>query len=67
MEALGPFNVVVVIFFIILAILTLLMPFFVLRIRNEMIKLNKNVEKLVELFGDKAPTPITKQPSPNYD
>ena len=64
MEALGPLSVVGVIFLIILAILILLMPFFVLRIRNEMIKLNKNMERVVDLLGDIAPTPITKQSAP---
>ncbi len=54
MEAFGALSGIVGIFIIIVAILAFLMPFFVLRIRSEMIKLNKNMEKVIELLGGKA-------------
>ena len=50
MDALGAFSGIVIIFLIIVAILAFLMPFFVLRIRNEMIKLNRNVAEAVDIL-----------------
>lgn len=51
MEALGGLYLIVWLFLIVAAILAFLMPFFVLRIRNEMIKLNKNMSQLIELLS----------------
>ena len=39
---------IVIAFFVILAFLTLLIPFFIYRIRNESIKLNANVTKILD-------------------
>ena len=57
MESLGEFSAIVTVFLIIVAILAFLMPFFVLRIRNEMIKLNEKMTKVIELLGGKDITP----------
>ena len=38
---------IVIVFFVILAFLTLLIPFFIYRIRNESIKLNANLTKIL--------------------
>jgi len=44
MEMFGTFwGLVIAIFILVLAVLALLMPFFVLRIRNEVILINKNL------------------------
>lgn len=51
METLGAIYIIIVIFLIIVAILAFLMPFFVLKIRNEMIKLNNNMDKVIDLLG----------------
>ena len=52
MEEFGAiFIIIIVIFFIIVAILGFLMPFFVFKIRNEMIKLNNNMDKVIDLIG----------------
>ena len=51
MEAFGAFYIIVAIFLIIVAILSLLMPFFVLRIRNEIISMNKKMSELIELLA----------------
>jgi len=52
LEAFGALSGIVVVLFILIAgILAILMPFFVLRIRNEMIKLNENMAKVIELLG----------------
>jgi hypothetical protein len=51
MGALGTLAGVIWLIIIIAGILAVLMPFFVLRIRNEMIKLNENMSKIIELLG----------------
>ena len=56
MEALGALGVllyiVVILFLLIAAILAFLMPFFVLRIRNEIISMNKKMSKVVALLRE---------------
>jgi uncharacterized membrane protein YciS (DUF1049 family) len=47
----GFVTLVAVVFGVILAVLAMLMPFFVFRIRNEMIRLNKQVGRAVELLN----------------
>lgn len=60
MEAFGLFYIIVAIFLIIVAILSLLMPFFVLRIRNELISMNKKMSELIELLAGQSGTVKTE-------
>ncbi|MBW1715844.1 MAG: hypothetical protein JRJ77_08480 [Deltaproteobacteria bacterium] len=60
MEAFGVFYMIVAIFLIIVAILSLLMPFFVLRIRNEIISMNKKMSELIELLAGQSSTVKTE-------
>lgn len=53
-----PLMIIAVIFLIVLAILTFLMPFFVFRIRNEMIRLNAQVANMVTMLGGIKPAPV---------
>ena len=53
------FGELVGIFKLIVAVLAVLMPFFVLRIRNEMISLNRKMEILVTIAQEKHPPPPT--------
>ena len=53
MGALGTLAGIIWLIIIIAGILAVLMPFFVLRIRNEMIKLNENMSKIIELLSGK--------------
>jgi len=46
----GAFSGVITVFILIAVVLSFLMPFFVLRIRNELISMNKELSKLIELF-----------------
>jgi hypothetical protein len=57
MGALGTLAGIIWLIIIIAGILAVLMPFFVLRIRNEMIKLNENMSKIIELLSGKRGTP----------
>lgn len=54
MEALGAFSGIIILFILIAAILAFFMPFFIFRIRNELIDLNKKTgatnEKLSEII-----------------
>ena len=50
--ATGIFILALTIFLIVLAILLFLMPFFVFRIRNEMIKMNSRMDKVVMLLEE---------------
>ena len=63
MEGMGALYGIWSIFALIVAILALLMPFFVFRIRNEMISMNKKMSVLIELLsgskGDVADKQIT--------
>jgi uncharacterized membrane protein YciS (DUF1049 family) len=52
----GFVTLVAVVFGVILAVLAMLMPFFVFRLRNEMIRLNKQVGRAVELLNVIAQT-----------
>ena len=56
----GLVALAVVIFLIALAILSILLPFFVFRIRNEMILMNQQMAQLVHTLGGKG---IKKQPA----
>jgi hypothetical protein len=51
MEGVGALYGIWWIFLLIVAILALLMPFFVFRIRNEMISMNKKMSVLIELLS----------------
>jgi len=51
MEFMGAFSGIITFFILIAVILALLMPFFVLRIRNELISMNKKMSELVELLS----------------
>jgi len=53
------FGELVGIFKLIVAVLAVLMPFFVLRIRNEMISLNRKMKILVTIAQEKHPPPPT--------
>ncbi|MBN2570126.1 MAG: hypothetical protein JXB42_11910 [Deltaproteobacteria bacterium] len=51
MEAFGTFWVMAIaIFFLVLAVLAILMPLFVLRIRNEVILINKKLSLISDLL-----------------
>jgi len=52
MEAFGAFSGIIVLFLIIAAILAFLLPFFVFRIRNEMISMNKKMSVLIQALSD---------------
>jgi len=54
MEALGALSGIFFLFMVVVAILAFLLPFFVLRIRNEMIKLNENMVRVIELLGGQS-------------
>lgn len=49
MQGIAP--LIMSILFLVVAILLFLMPFFVLRIRNEMIEMNRKMERLIEAVG----------------
>jgi hypothetical protein len=51
MEGLGSLSGIAAIFILIVAVLAFLMPFFVLRIRNEMISMNQKMSELVKILG----------------
>jgi len=50
----------ILILIIIAVILLVLLPFFVLRIRNELISMNQKVSSLVELLGGITSSPTRK-------
>ena len=50
MEALGIFGLAFYLLIVVAAILALLMPFFVLRIRNEMISMNNKMTTLIDIL-----------------
>lgn len=50
----GLVALVVVVFLIALAVLSFLLPFFVFRIRNEMIAMNKKMSELVRIVGGES-------------
>ena len=52
MEALGAFSGIFILFLIVVATLSLLLPFFVLRIRNEIISVNEKLSTVIRLIGD---------------
>lgn len=52
MEDASGIALIVGLLVLIYAIVTFLLPFFVLRIRNEMISMNKKITRLVVLLGD---------------
>ncbi|HKK89266.1 MAG TPA: hypothetical protein VJ917_10470 [Saprospiraceae bacterium] len=52
MEDSSAIILVVSLLVLIYAIVSLLLPFFVLRIRNEMISMNKKMSKLIDLLTD---------------
>ena len=54
MQAMGALYIIVTRFLLIAAILAILMPFFVLRIRNELISMNQKISQLVEILGGKG-------------
>lgn len=51
MEGLGSLSGIVIIIILIAAVLAFLMPFFVFRIRNEMISMNQKMTELVKILG----------------
>ncbi len=51
MESLGALSGIITIFIIIAIILAFLMPFFVLRIRNEIISMNQKITELIKILG----------------
>ncbi len=51
MEGLGTLSGIATIFILIVAALAFLMPFFVLRIRNEMISMNQKMSELIKILG----------------
>lgn len=51
MEGLGSLSGIVIIIVFIAAVLAFLMPFFVLRIRNEIISMNLKMTELVKILG----------------
>ena len=51
MESLGEFSGLLGFFLIAAAILALLLPFFVLKIRNEVVSMNKKMSELIEILG----------------
>lgn len=51
MEGLGTLPGILIIFIIIAVVLACLMPFFVFRIRNEMISMNQKMEELLKILG----------------
>jgi predicted nucleic-acid-binding Zn-ribbon protein len=51
MEGLGALSGIVSILILIAVILAFLMPFFVLRIRNEIISMNQKMAELVKILG----------------
>jgi hypothetical protein len=62
MEPIGALYFVVTFFLILAGILALMMPFFVFRIRNELILMNKKMSQLIEILsgvqdvaGERAP------------
>jgi hypothetical protein len=57
MDMLGLVAYVAVTFMGIVGLLAVLMPFFVLRIRNELIVMNRNLERLIELV-ESSPRPL---------
>ena len=54
------------IFLIALAFLTILMPFFVLKIRNEIISMNVKLSKLIELTGGEKQEDQTQMDGNRY-
>lgn len=52
MEGLGAFSGIVTIVILIAAVLAFFLPFFVLRIRNEIISMNRKMTELVKILGD---------------
>jgi len=52
-EFAGIFGGIIVVFLIVVAILAFLMPFFVFKIRNEMVKLNTNMDIVIKLLKKK--------------
>jgi uncharacterized membrane protein len=51
MGFMGAFSGVITIFVLIAIVLAFLMPFFVLRIRNELISMNRKMARLIELLS----------------
>ncbi|MBC2704860.1 hypothetical protein [Desulfobacula sp.] len=51
MEGLGAFSGIVTIVILIAAVLAFLMPFFIFRIRNEIISMNQKMTELVKILG----------------
>ena len=51
MEDLGALSGIVTIIILIVAVLAFLMPFFVFRIRNEMISMNQKMTELIKILG----------------
>ncbi|UCF73057.1 MAG: hypothetical protein JSW35_00890 [Deltaproteobacteria bacterium] len=45
------FLIIVIAFSLVVIVLTILLPFFVLKIRNQMILLNENVAKILVALG----------------
>lgn len=55
-ELLSAFGAVGALFLFVLGVLALLTPFFVFRIRNELIKLNRSFSRFVEMTKEKGST-----------
>ena len=51
MQVMGAFSGLITVFILIAVFLAFLMPFFVLRIRNELISMNKKLSRLIELLS----------------
>ena len=59
MEAFGAFSGIFGLFVLVVAVLAFLLPLFVLRIRNEIISMNKKMSTLVRLLGDNEHIQLT--------
>jgi hypothetical protein len=67
MKALGIFSLAVYVLILVAAVLALLMPFFVLRIRNEIISMNKKMTALINILRDnESITNIARIEDPGY-
>jgi uncharacterized membrane protein len=60
----GILMLLVVAFLVVLAVLGILMPFFVFRIRNEMIQLNEQVAVALRLLKGQSDQPEEQLPEP---
>jgi hypothetical protein len=62
MDMLGLLAYMAVTFMAVLGVVTILMPFFVLRIRHELIAVNRKLERLIQLFESPPPPAVIPGP-----